>query len=63
MMRRLQSGKDRQRDFGRLYELPNVEGNMGQEEVLSMVKEMGYAPIRIQPLGEAKHIFPISNGT
>ena len=40
-----------------LYELPNVEGNMGQEEVLSMVKEMGYAPIRIQPLGEAKHIF------
>ena len=46
-----------------LYELPNVEGNMGQEEVLSMVKEMGYAPIRIQPLGEAKHIFPISNGT
>ena len=30
---------------------------MGQEEVLSMVKEMGYAPIRIQPLGEAKHIF------
>ena len=22
-----------------------------------MVKEMGYAPIRIQPLGEAKHIF------
>ena len=40
-----------------LWELPNVEGNMGQEEVLSMVKEMGYAPIRIQPLGEAKHIF------
>ena len=40
-----------------LWELPNVEGNMGQEEVLSMVKEMGYAPIRIQPLGEAKHIY------
>ena len=40
-----------------LYELPNVEGSMGQEEVVSLVKEMGYAPIRIQPLGEAKHIF------
>ncbi len=40
-----------------LYELPNVEGNLGQEEVLSLVKEMGYAPIRIQPLGDAKHIF------
>ena len=40
-----------------LYELPNVEGNLGQEEVLSLVKELGYAPIRIQPLGDAKHIF------
>ena len=40
-----------------LYELPNVEGSMGQEEVVSLVKQMGYAPIRIQPLGEAKHIF------
>lgn len=40
-----------------LYELPNVEGSMGQEEIVSLVKQMGYAPIRIQPLGEAKHIF------
>lgn len=40
-----------------LYELPNMEGSMGQEEVVSLVKQMGYAPIRIQPLGEAKHIF------
>lgn len=40
-----------------LYELPNVEGSMEQEEVVSLVKQMGYAPIRIQPLGEAKHIF------
>lgn len=40
-----------------LYEIPNVDGNLGQEEVLSLVKEMGYAPIRIQPLGDAKHIF------
>lgn len=40
-----------------LYELPNVDGNLGQEEVLSLVKELGYAPIRIQPLGDAKHIF------
>ncbi len=40
-----------------MYELPNMEGSMGQEEVVSLVKQMGYAPIRIQPLGEAKHIF------
>ena len=58
MMRRLQSGKDRQRDFlAGLYELPNVEGNMGQEEVRFQGKEDGVCTIRIQPLGEAKHIF------
>ncbi len=40
-----------------LYELPNVEGHYTQDEVLAMVKEMGLAPIRIQKLEEAKHIF------
>lgn len=40
-----------------LYELPNVKGWLGQEEALSFVKEMNFAPIRIQKLAEAKHIF------
>lgn len=40
-----------------LYELPNVEGYLSEEEILSFVKEMGYEPMRIQPVGEAKHIF------
>ena len=40
-----------------LYELPNVEGELTQEEVLSLVKEMKFAPIRIQKLADAKHIF------
>lgn len=40
-----------------LYELPNVEGNLTAEEVLALVKKMGYAPIRIQKLEPAKHIF------
>lgn len=40
-----------------LYELPNVEGKLSQEEVLGLVKEMGLEPIRIQRLSSAKHIF------
>lgn len=40
-----------------LYELPNLEGSLTSEEVLAKVKEMQYAPIRIQELTEAKHIF------
>lgn len=40
-----------------LYELPNVEGKLSQNEVLSLVKEMNFSPIRIQKLTEAKHIF------
>lgn len=40
-----------------LYELPNHEGHMKQDEVLSYMKSLGYAPIRIRSLGSAKHIF------
>lgn len=40
-----------------LYELPNVEGHMSQEEALLQVKELALAPLRIQKLPEAKHIF------
>lgn len=40
-----------------LYELPNLEGHLSEEEVLSYVKEQGLSPIRILPLAEAKHIF------
>ena len=40
-----------------LYELPNLEGSLSAEEVLMQVKKMQYAPIRIQELTEAKHIF------
>ncbi len=40
-----------------LYELPNVEGRLSQEEVLGLVKEMGLEPVRIQRLASAKHIF------
>ena len=40
-----------------LYELPNVEGHFTQEQALDYSRQIGLAPLRIQPLGEAKHIF------
>ena len=40
-----------------LYELPNVEGDLAPEDVLEVVKQMDLAPIRIQKLAPAKHIF------
>ena len=40
-----------------LYELPNVEGALAQEEALALVKQMGLAPVRIEKLAPAKHIF------
>lgn len=40
-----------------LYELPNLEGHLSSDEVIAYSKEIGLAPIRIRPLGKAKHIF------
>lgn len=40
-----------------LYELPNLPGYLDTEAVLSYIRELGYAPIRITPLADAKHIF------
>ena len=40
-----------------MYELPNVEGHLSEEEVLTYLKEEGYEPIRVQKVCDAKHIF------
>lgn len=40
-----------------LYEFPGLEGHLTPEEVIGYSKSIGLAPIRIQPLGDAKHIF------
>lgn len=40
-----------------LYELPNVEGHLGRQETLDLVREMDLEPLHIRPLGEAKHVF------
>ena len=40
-----------------LYEFPNVEGYLSEDEVLELVKSYGLAPLFIQKLEESKHIF------
>lgn len=40
-----------------LYELPNVEGELTQDEALAYCRGIGLAPLHIRPIGEAKHIF------
>ena len=40
-----------------LYELPNTEGHLSEEEVVQRLKEKGLFPIRIERLPDAVHIF------
>lgn len=40
-----------------LYELPNIEGHLTEDEVLEYSKQIGLLPLRIQKLEEGKHIF------
>lgn len=40
-----------------LWELPNMEGHLTQEEALTAAKELGVYALRITGLPEAKHVF------
>lgn len=40
-----------------LYEFPNVEGHLTEDEVLNLIRKMSLSPIRIQKLESSKHIF------
>lgn len=40
-----------------LWELPSLSGKAGQAEAVAAVRGWGLEPLRVQPLGEAKHIF------
>ena len=40
-----------------LYEYPNVPGHLDPEQALEAVRAMGFAPLRILPLPDARHIF------
>lgn len=40
-----------------LYELPNTSGHLNEKEAVAYVRSLGIEPLRIQSLGEARHIF------
>jgi A/G-specific adenine glycosylase len=40
-----------------LWEFPNPEGELGQEEALAFVASLGLEAVRIRPLASAKHVF------
>ena len=40
-----------------MWELPSVEGRLDDAKVIEAAREFGLAPLRIAPLGDAKHIF------
>ena len=40
-----------------LYEFPNLEGHLSEEEVLNYVREQQLVPVHIERLEDAKHIF------
>ena len=40
-----------------LYELPNLEGHLSEEEVVGTLRDKGLSPIRIERLPDAKHVF------
>lgn len=40
-----------------MYELPSVDGFAKEDMIIEKVREMGFSPLRIQQVGEAKHIF------
>lgn len=40
-----------------LYEFPNTLSHLSEEAALDHVRTLGLSPLRIQPLGEARHIF------
>ena len=40
-----------------LYEYPHEPGHLDRESALEAVRKMGFSPLRIRPLPEAKHIF------
>ena len=40
-----------------MYELPNTEGHLTEQEAIKYIEEKGYTPIRIQAVCDAKHIF------
>ena len=40
-----------------LYELPNVRGHLREDEMPSYIRSLGFEPLRIERIDDAKHIF------
>ena len=40
-----------------MYEFPNLEGHLTQEEAAGFAGQMGLVPLKVEPLEQAKHIF------
>lgn len=40
-----------------MYELPGTDGWLEEEKIIARVRELGLSPLRIQRIGETKHIF------
>ena len=40
-----------------LYELPNVNGHLTESEIPAYIRTLGFEPLRITPIEDAKHIF------
>ncbi len=40
-----------------LFELPNIKGHLTEAELPALIRSMGFDPLRIEPLEDAKHIF------
>ncbi len=40
-----------------LYELPNVEGHLQESDVTAYLRRLGFDPLRIERIEDAKHIF------
>ncbi len=40
-----------------MYEFPSLEGRLSGQEVLVRLREMGLSAVRIEPLGDSRHIF------
>lgn len=40
-----------------LYELPNLEGHLQEEQILEWTRDYSFTPLRIQRLADSRHIF------
>jgi A/G-specific adenine glycosylase len=40
-----------------LYELPNTEGHLNESETLAFIRSIGFEPLRLSRIEDAKHIF------